>query len=723
MISKFENVTSKSFEDYTSTDELAEVNLFFGINGSGKSAIADWIYTFDEEATYTFDTQFIDDNLRVNDNIDGVRLVLGEEVIEREEQINDITEANQYIERNNVKFIERNQEYKELLYNIIDRILQDTKREFNFTRVNHKPNTRENPILAIDRWRKDSEIDIEVSDDISGETIERELKELPIKIQNLNVLFSWLTDEYKGNILNLFTTEVEQLDDNLNGKLLNWLSVGLEVHDMHEETEMCEFCNQKFNVTEVKEKILKQIDTDYKNTLDQLGTFKNNLESSLRKTKELQSIFAEEAIVQFQEQINKILDTIERKKQNTERIFDLTTSIDSLLSIDKQILDKKNEYTEILDGYQMLNNRIEQVIRKKVGEYLSGNSEVEEIIKKIERNNNSIKANEKAIRENMQQIEIWSDESSDLEPFMRLVNYHLIKLGVDFYLEISADDEGYILLHRDEAANLQLRDLSEGELRLLGFLYFYHSAFSEINEDEVKVLSNIKYIVIDDPITSLDTNNRYYVTNMLNNFVGQLVGNKLQNNKQVFIMTHSSIDFHNICYGFNAQRLKKWNIFKDEDGKSQIKLVSSTEQKNYSDYYKSVMLELMNFAKISRRKLSGKRNFLSYGNKGRFILESHARTHYNIENTTTNNYPNIKKCYEIPDEHDNKSKLMLDIFNSLSHGVSISDDFLQKISPIEVQKAVLTLIKLLYEKDPYHIDAIGEGVEDYSQFKKNKITT
>src|SRR5699024_9777835 len=135
---------------------------------------------------------------------------------------------------------------------------------------------------------------------------------------------------------------------------------------------------------------------------------------------------------------------------------------------------------------------------------------------------------------------------------------------------------------------------------------------------------------------------------------------------------------------------KKWNIFKNEDGRSQIKLVNSTESKNYSDYYKSVMLELINYAKTSRKKLIGKRNFLSYGNKGRFILESHARTHYNIENTTTNNFSNIKRCYEIPDEYDGKAKLMLDIFNSLSHGVSISDDFLQKISPIEVQKSVIT---------------------------------
>src|SRR5699024_3279654 len=186
-----------------------------------------------------------------------------------------------------------------------------------------------------------------------------------------------------------------------------------------------------------------------------------------------------------------------------------------------------------------LRNDIELVIRKRVGDTLKDNLEVEELIEKIEERDNGIKANIRAIDENSQKINEWSSESSDLEPFMRLVNDHLFKLGLDFYLEISSDDENYMLLHKEEKADLKIKDLSEGELRLLGFLYFYHSSFLEMNETEARVIPSIKYIVIDDPITSLDTNNRYYVTNMLNGYVEQLIGNKPQNNRQVFILTHS----------------------------------------------------------------------------------------------------------------------------------------------------------------------------------------
>src|SRR5699024_4971379 len=127
-------------------------------------------------------------------------------------------------------------------------------------------------------------------------------------------------------------------DESMDGKLLNWLSVGLEVHDMHKETDRCEFCNQKFNVTEIKEKISKQINTEYKNTLDQLDAIKNRLESSNNKLNELNSIFTKDEINYYKEEINKVYEIIEIKKENTKKSFDLTTSIDSLLSVDKLIL-------------------------------------------------------------------------------------------------------------------------------------------------------------------------------------------------------------------------------------------------------------------------------------------------------------------------------------------------------------------------------------------------
>ena len=52
-------------------------------------------------------------------------------------------------------------------------------------------------------------------------------------------------------------------------------------------------------------------------------------------------------------------------------------------------------------------------------------------------------------------------------------------------------------------------------------------------------------------------------------------------NAQVFILTHSSIDFHNFGFGFNNDSLLKALIYKDEHGNSNIRKVEPYESKNF----------------------------------------------------------------------------------------------------------------------------------------------
>jgi len=721
MLTNLENVSGKSFNEYSSDEELSEVNIFFGINGAGKSALSEWIYNNNEPRTMKFDTKFVHDNLRIKKSLNGVKITVGEEVIKREKQIKNIEVANQYIERVNKILRGKIKDNKGQLYTIIDKALQTAKGEFNSTGVNHKSNSRDNPANAIERWKKDSEIDIEVSDDISGEIINEKLEKLPNLISKINPLFLWLTTEYKEYIIKVFNKKIEKIDEEMDRKLLGWLSTGLKVHEMHDETETCKYCGQKFDVEEIKTKITKQIDTEYKESLDEINELKNKVELSSEKIDSLTEIFSDEEISEFKILIDNLTKKITSKSENTDQKKYIREDLKEIEKIDKHIQEKKEEIEEELEEHRRLNSDIELVIKKRVGTKIDEDDEIETILEKITNLENSLNSNFEAIKDNSNQLDEWKDESSDLEPFMRLVNKHLNNLGLDFKLDISSNEDSYTLNHISEEVMLNIKDLSEGETRLLAFLYFYHSSFSEINDAEYKILSGKETIVIDDPITSLDTNNRYYITNMLNDYVKQLVGKQSQELVQVFILTHSSIDFHNICYKFNKKRIKRWNIYKNMDGNSEIKLLSPTEQRNYSDYYKSVMRELIDFSKISKHKLSGERNFLSYGNKGRFILESHARTHYNIENTTSTNIDKIQRCYSIMDEYIDNTVIMLDIINSLSHGISIADDIISNLSAIEVQKAIITLLNILYNKDPQHIDAIGKNVEGYSQFKNNKL--
>lgn len=63
-INKIENVSCKSFQNFTSSEDLSDVNIFFGINGSGKTALSQWLKTNYNSITKIFDTDYVSDILK-----------------------------------------------------------------------------------------------------------------------------------------------------------------------------------------------------------------------------------------------------------------------------------------------------------------------------------------------------------------------------------------------------------------------------------------------------------------------------------------------------------------------------------------------------------------------------------------------------------------------------------------------------------------------------------
>lgn len=118
-------------------------------------------------------------------------------------------------------------------------------------------------------------------------------------------------------------------------------------------------------------------------------------------------------------------------------------------------------------------------------------------------------------------------------------------------------------------------------------------------------------------------------------------------------------------------------------------------------------------------KLTEDIHYLRFGNQCRFILESHARSNYNIENVTNNVLDDIMRVYNVDIIYKARISRMLDIINSLSHGISYSWDEVSSISPREIQKAARTVLWMLYQKDSAHVLAMTEGVTGFSKAVNN----
>ena len=128
--------------------------------------------------------------------------------------------------------------------------------------------------------------------------------------------------------------------------------------------------------------------------------------------------------------------------------------------------------------------------------------------------------------------------TSTIENAITEVNKILLSFSfTGFKLEKAQDNRNYKIIRADGS---DVREtLSEGEQRFITFLYFYQLIKGNIDG---KSSTKRKIIVIDDPISSLDSNILFIVSTLVKTIIADcLSGNSLID--QVFILTHN-IYFH-----------------------------------------------------------------------------------------------------------------------------------------------------------------------------------
>ena len=691
-IVKIENVSCKSFQNFSSSDNLSDVNIFFGTNGSGKTALSQWLKTTYNSIIKVFDTEYVLDNILAKDEIAGVKLTVGQEAINLEEMINVIADANCNLEVLISNFYEKIDLKKEKLFEILDVTLKQSKKQFLLnTNINQKANARSNPIEAYERWLNDIEENTK-SDTVSSKELEQRKAIVSEEISKLVSVPNYDIDLVK-QIFESLSESLIAPNEQISKNLRDWLLEGYEYHNMGSEHDNCQFCGNEFNPLLVQETIEKKIKSEHTKYVNQLEIFLDSLKNTEKYIKKISNI----DIQHYLSLSEKIISLIEEKVDNTALKIDISISeYEQLISINNIIEEKRNDLSSELSEIENKLQKIELVAKSWIGKQLKSNNNIDRISKEIKELEKSASEYSIILNKNRQWILEKQKSNSDLKPFRDLVNRQFNVLGVDFELEIMDSGTHYLINHKKTNQPIMTKDLSEGERRLLGFLHFYFDLF---DKPEESFMEDIEMIIIDDPITSLDSDNRYYLTELINKFIKK----GISLGKQLFIFTHSSLDFHNFGYAVGSG-VSFWKISKSLIGNSEIKIVSGEERKNYSNYYQTNFRSIFEYAILGKAKLS-QNNFIHYGNKARLVLESHARAHYQIEYATNQSFNNLVEVYEIVEESQDEFKRMLDVINSLSHGMTFIDE--NEISSIEVQTNIRFLIKILYKKDKFHIEKMA----------------
>ncbi|WQW34827.1 AAA family ATPase [Helicobacter pylori] len=365
----------------------------------------------------------------------------------------------------------------------------------------------------------------------------------------------------------------------------DWVAQGREY--LSKDGNACPFCQQKTITEEFKKQLELYFDTSYQESTD---TIKEKMEDYASRTaralEQLDKIVETEQKNQQTklntESFKRIIETLRSKiKENQQKMRDKSKEMSRSFKLEST----KNEIKEIRDLIDTANQQIanhnemikniqnqkkicvEQTWKFLVNEFKSDIQEynkkhcgLEKGIKKFE---NEISEIEDKIKELENEIGELEKTMVSIKPIVNEINALLKGYGfTNFSLACTEDEKSYRIQRED--GQLVGETLSEGEVTFITFLYYYHLTKGSLKENDI---SKNKVLVIDDPISSLDSNILFIVSVLVKDLMKETTKEKT-NIKQVIILTHNTYFYKEITLECDKRYQGKysfWIIRKDNN--------------------------------------------------------------------------------------------------------------------------------------------------------------
>ncbi len=408
---------------------------------------------------------------------------------------------------------------------------------------------------------------------------------------------------------------------------------------------------------EVLERLDEIVETEQKNQQTKLNTeiFKRIIETLKSK-------------------INGNQQKMHDKSKEMSRSFELESTKNEIKEI-RDLIDTANQqianHSEIIkDTKNQKKNCVEQTWKFLVNEF---KSDIQEYNKKycgLEKGINNL---DKEISENQEKIKKLENEIRELEknmvsikPIVNEINTLLKWYGfTNFGLACTEDEKSYRIQRED--GQLVGETLSEGEVTFITFLYYYHLTKGSLKENDI---SKNKVLVIDDPISSLDSNILFIVSVLVKDLIKKTMEEKT-NIKQVIILTHNTYFYKEITlleYDLKRYQGKYsfWIIKKDNN---------ISKIKNYKENPIKSSYELL-WQEVKQAK-ENNISCVSLQNVMRRIIEYYFRILGGFEHNH-----NLSECFEDIREQQ-VCNSFISWFNDGSHG--ISDDLFAQSQDISIE--------------------------------------
>jgi wobble nucleotide-excising tRNase len=335
----------------------------------------------------------------------------------------------------------------------------------------------------------------------------------------------------------------------------DWIKEGVEF--LNESDDKCPFCQQDL-AEQLKADIESFFDETYLNKCKELANFKatysNYVTSKIQELKSTSSKSIE--IINFEELIIQT-ELIESKYKSNLAIIDkkikapsTSVTIETLTVLFERASNIINSYRiAIASNNKMVANigqektKLASEIWKFIGTDTAADittyKNTDDAIQKAKKSivdAGKIKKTEKdelekQIKENETKITSITHTINEIGKILKLFGFTNFSIA-------EAEEKGYYKIVREDGSDCK-ETLSEGEYTFITFLYFYQLLKGSQEESG---LTNDKIVVIDDPISSLDSNILFVVSNLIKEIVSDCLTKK-NGIKQLFILTHN-IYFH-----------------------------------------------------------------------------------------------------------------------------------------------------------------------------------
>lgn len=744
---------------------LAKSALVYGRNGSGKSTIAKAIRKIksdevsmiaeaemkdendnivllgddDKRKIFVFDEEYIDNNIKLQETglktiiMLGEQVDLNEKISKVEEELNivnkEYNDKEKEIEKIKIEKDSRESELKKGLkqgWADRDRIIKEHKRN---TPVNSRIYDEVMDTMPVDGK---SELNAEfnrkeaILSKIRSGTI-KSIEYVPKLPSNYDI--SKIKNLLSKKIENPVLTDREKyLLKIIESKKSDRLYEMLRIFE-DESTKSCPYCLQpletgyKNDLAISIQKVLSKEVEKHRQELRSLIVNKIEIDFSkiteLNESRNLESIVKEVNKIlldnnnKLQQKIDNPYNPIEIEDIRIKELYDKLRS--SLTKIEKE----RNEYNEKIQNVEMLIGELTK-LNKSISYY-----DIEIPYKKY-------KEKKKILEEKQREFEIKREEclkkkvelkdlkarKKSIKIAIKLINKNLEYIFLSKNrLRIDYRDNEYVLLSNGN--NVKPSEISLGERNIIGLCYFFADIMQ--NKETSKAYEDEYLIVIDDPVSSFDFENKVGIMSFLNyqleNF---LLGNV---STRFIILTHdlsTMYDFINILQEINKEygveykgKVKKiYNLNKLKFNAFELK------NKSLSKFDKRKRQEYTELVKKIYEYASGKGDDydIVVGNMMRQVLEAFSTFEYKMGIAQIAKDKDILKI--VPEEYRNYFKNLM--YRLVLHGGSHREEqvkvlkdninFYNLISTEEKRRTAQDILCFMYLLNERHlVSHLGEN--------------